>query len=201
MFIAATVCWHQHRNPVKIRNMSVTGALVESPVIPPLGSSVLLLRGSFSAAGRVVWIDRNRCGLHLSAAVNVRDWMALPANTEQQRVDQIVALVKAGAIPIPAGSLAERLELPASLTNDRLTEDLGLISQLIDDLGDDLASDPETLMHHGTKLQNLDIAMQMLTAICNALSAEDRGDGSRMARLEDLRTSCGQALGKAARPL
>ena len=200
MFIAATMCWERHRNPVKVRNMSLTGALVESPVVPSIGSSVLLIRGSYSAGGRVVWADKNRCGLHLSEAITVRDWLAPPSNTEQQRVDQIVALVKAGAVPLPTGTFTGRPDrpgLPALLTDNRLTEDLGLVSQLIEDLGDDLASEPETLMRHASKLQNLDIAMQMLTAICNEIRASDHGDGTRMARLEDLRTSCGQALGKA----
>ena len=119
MFIAATLCWEQHRNPVKVRNMSITGALVESPVVPSTGSSVLLVRGSYSTAGRVVWADKNRCGLYLTAAINVRDWLAPPSNTEQLRVDQIVALVKAGAVPIPTESFTgrpERPSLPASLT-------------------------------------------------------------------------------------
>jgi len=199
MFIAATLYWDQHRNPVKVRNMSLTGALVESPVIPPAGARVHLIRGSYSAEGRVVWTDKNRCGLHLATQVNVRDWLAPPTNGEQQRVDQIVALVKAGAVPLPTGSLnarPERPDLPASLSTDQLTHDLGLVSQLIEDLGDDLASEPDTLMNHATKLQNLDIAMQMLGAICSELSASDSGDGSRMARIEDLRTSCDQALGK-----
>jgi hypothetical protein len=43
--------------------------------------------------------------------------------------------------------------------------------------------------------------MQMISAICSELSADDRGDGARMARIGDLRTSCGQALGKIARQL
>jgi len=199
MFIAATLYWDQHREPVKVRNMSLTGALVEAQIVPATGTEVHLVRGSFRAEGRVMWADKNRCGVHLAAQVNVRDWLAPPTNSEQQRVDQIVALVKAGAVPLPTGTFTgkgERPELPASLTSDQLTHDLGLVSQLIEDLGDDLASEPETLMNHATKLQNLDIAMQMLAAICSELSADDGGDGSRMARIEDLRTSCDQALRK-----
>jgi hypothetical protein len=199
MFIAATLYWDQHRNPVKVRNMSPTGALVESPVVPPMGTKVHLIRGSYSAEGRVVWADKTRCGLHMASQVNVRDWLSPPTNAEQQRVDQIVALVKAGAVPIPAGALngrSERPEVPPALTTDQLTHDLGLVSRLIEDLGDDLAEEPETLMRHEIKLQNLDIAMQMLAAICSELSADDRGDGSRMARIEDLRTSCDKALGR-----
>jgi len=198
MFIAATLYWDQHRNPVKVRNMSLTGALVQSPVVPPAGARVHLIRGSFSAEGRVVWADKNRCGLHMMTPVNVRDWLSPPTNSEQQRVDQIVALVKAGAVPIPAGPLGrpDRPELPPSLTNDQLTHDLGLAPQLTEDLGDNLAEEPDTLMRHATKLQNLDIAMQMLAAICSELSADDGSNGARMARIEDLRTSCDKALGK-----
>ncbi|QIK79335.1 PilZ domain-containing protein [Sphingomonas piscis] len=194
MFIAATLYWDRHRHPVKVRNMSLTGALIETPVVPPTGTGIHLIRGSYSAEGRVVWADCKRCGVHLSAPVNVREWLAPPANAEQQRVDDIVALVKAGAVPLPGGAFGSRPGLPSDLGKDQLAADLGRVSQLMEDLGDDLAGEPETLMRHATKLQNLDIAMQMLAAICSELSARDNGDASRMARIEDLRTSCDQAL-------
>lgn len=196
MFIAAALCWDKHRNPAKVRNMSPTGALVESPVIPPPGTQVRLIRGSFSADGQVMWAANNRCGLHLSGRVEVRDWLAPPANAEQQRVDQIVALVKAGAVPLRAGAFSSRESVPEQLSSEQVTQDLGLVSRLMDDLGEDLASDPATLMRHATKLQNLDIAMQILSALSTELLAKDGLGASRMARIEDLRTSGAQALAK-----
>ena len=194
MFIAATLCWDKHCNPTRVRNMSPTGALVESPALPPPGTRVHLVRGTFTAEGEVVWVDGNRCGLHFTDRVEVRDWLAPPVNGEQQRVDQIVGLVKAGAVPLPTGSLTSREPLPELLSSEQLSKDLGLVSELIEKLGDDLASEPETLKRHCVKLQNLDIAMQMLGALSNELLAKDGGTGSRMARIEDLRNSGAQAL-------
>lgn len=196
MFIAATLCWGMHRNPARVRNMSPTGALVEAPVLPPPGTRVHLLRGSFSAEGRVAWTESNRCGVRLTSRIEVREWLAPPGNGEQQRVDQIVALVKAGAVPLPAGSLTSRVPLPDLLSGEQLSRDLGLVSELIENLGDHLASEPETLMRHATKLQNLDIAMQILSALSNELLAKDGENSTRMARIEDLRTSGSQALTK-----
>ena len=194
MFIAATLVWGKHRNPAKVRNMSATGALVESPVVPAPGTRVLLVRGSFSADGSVVWADRNRCGLHLTTAIDVRSWLAPPANVEQQRVDQVVAIVKAGAVPLPVKRATGSHGSSQLLSSEQLTQDLALVSKLIEDLGDDLASDPATLMRHAAKLQNIDIAMQMLAALCTEMRAEEPGSGAHVPRLEDLRTSCGQAL-------
>jgi hypothetical protein len=199
MFIAATLCWEQHRNPVKLRNMSATGALVESAVVPPSGARVHLIRGSFSATGKVVWTSKNRCGVHMADRINVRDWLAPPANKEQQRVDQMVTLIKAGNIPLPASSLGERESssaAPQSLTPDRLTSDLRLLARLIEETGDNLASEPQTLALHAGKLQNLDIALQMISAICSELMPDWEGQSRGIARMVDLRTSCAQALGR-----
>src|SRR5688572_25681468 len=60
MFIAAILRWGEHRNPVRIRDMSPRGALIQSPVMPAQGTRVRLVRGSYSADGRVAWVDGNR---------------------------------------------------------------------------------------------------------------------------------------------
>jgi hypothetical protein len=196
MFIAATLCWAQHRNPAKVRNMSATGALLEAPVIPPTGTRVHLIRGSFSAEGRVVWAAGNRCGLHLTTRVEVREWLAPPANKEQQRVDQVVSLVKAGAVPISAGPSIGRTACPELASNHVFIGDLGLVARLIEDLGEDLASEPATLMRHASKLQNLDIAMQLLSALSSELASQPGNEGFSATRTRDLRTSGLQAITK-----
>lgn len=62
------------------------------------------------------------------------------------------------------------------------------------DLEADLASSEETLARHALKLQNLDIAMQMVRAI----SLEITGEQATMARLEDLKAVCAEALSARA---
>ena len=61
------------------------------------------------------------------------------------------------------------------------------------DLEDDLASSDETLGRHGTKLQNLDIAMQMVRAVSGELTSGDGRQPLDIARLKDLRVTCSQA--------
>ncbi len=58
-----------------------------------------------------------------------------------------------------------------------------------------MAASDETLERHGMKLQNLDIAMQMLRAVAGELTPDDGNGPVRIAKLEDLRVACAQALG------
>jgi hypothetical protein len=62
-------------------------------------------------------------------------------------------------------------------------------------LEDELASSDETLARHGLKLQNLDIAMQMLRAIASELRSGDTQQRPSAAKLCNLRVACGEALG------
>ena len=132
-----------------------------------------------------------KCGVRFLAQASVKEWLAAPAKVEQQRIDGIVALVKAGSTE-PSG-LGEDAE-PRSL--EQLADDLGSVIRLIEDLENDLADSEDTLARHGLKLQNMDIAMQMLRAVAAELAPID-GEYAKGARLQDLRVACSQALADA----
>jgi len=194
MFLAAVLRVGPDQASVKVRNMSPTGAMVESRLRPPPGTEVHLIRGVLQAKATIVWSSTGRCGLRFSSEVMVKEWLAAPTKAEQQRVDEIVALVKAGAIlPGVAGSNAPE-SYDAPRTEAQLSEDLHAVVSLIQDLEDDLASSTETLARHGLKLQNLDIAMQMIRAIAQKLSSPYGNEPINLARVEDLRIVCAQAL-------
>ena len=57
--------------PVKLRNLSAEGALVESDKLPVEGSSVLFRKGDLSAIGRIAWVKGRQAGVsfaqHLEA--------------------------------------------------------------------------------------------------------------------------------------
>ena len=191
IFLAAVLRAGSEQAPVKIRNMSPNGAMIESPVTPPAGSKVDLMRGSLVARGTVVWSSANRCGLRFVSEVSVKDWLAAPTKVHQQRVDEIVALVKAGGRDLtPEPSVSRGVRCP-----EQLIDDLSAVVRLMQDLEDELASSNETLERHGLKLQNLDIAMQMVRAVANELASGNGQEPLNIARLEDLRVACAQALG------
>jgi hypothetical protein len=164
--------------------------MIETPVGPPAGTEVDLKRGALVARGTVAWSSANRCGLHFSSEVSVNDWLAAPAKVEQQRVDDIVAIVKAGRLQ-PS---LEPLRAAEPRTHDQLADDLSEVVKLMQDLEDDLSSSDATLERHGIKLQHLDIAMQMLRAVANELTPSVNPTSAGNAKLRDLRVACSQAL-------
>lgn len=184
MFLGAALYGDGFSSPVKVRNMSASGALVEGGAIPESGAGVRLVRGSLCVPAQVIWSVKGRCGLRFVALVTVGDWLAPPRNTEQQRVDEVVSLVKAGAVPI-APTQRSTLE-PANLGDE-----LRRICILLEKIGDTLSSDEVTLAKHGSELQNLDICTQTIAAVSDALEGKNALSADRLA---SLRLSCEQAL-------
>jgi len=188
LFLAATLYSAAGAHPVKIRDLSALGARIEGERVPEAGSTMTLARGSLSVLGLVAWRSESRCGLQFASSVSVRDWMGNPVNREQQRVDHVVGLVKASAVPlaIPTPRATE--------TADDLAQDLRRVACLLEHLGDELASDLVVAANYGVKLQNLDIAVQTLSALAETIRTVDPEPASNMARLDELRKSCTEAL-------
>jgi len=188
MFVAAVMRVGADQVPVKIRNMSPEGAMVETPLVPAVGSNVELTRGALVARGTVIWSLPTRFGIQFSGAVTVKNWLAAPTKVQQQRVDEIIALVKSGAIGLDGTQAAAH----EARSHDQLVDDLGAVVRLMEHLEDDLTSCDETLARHAGTLQNLDIAMQMLRAVAGELVPGE--SMSQLAKLADLRVACSQAL-------
>ena len=192
MFIAAVLVAPDGAVPVKVRNMSATGALVEAATVPLPETEVRLVRGTLEIGGAVAWSAEGRCGLHFSSLACVRDWLAPAANRDQQRVDEMVSLLKLGAVPLPKRSKPET-DCPADAMPAILGADLHRLSRLVERLGNELAGDTLVLESHAQALQSVDIVVQTLAVIGNALAGSCDGQATA-ARLENLRASCTQAL-------
>jgi hypothetical protein len=63
VLLAATLEHGGASRPVKLRNMSAEGALVESDALPIEGTAVLFCRKELSASGRVVWVNGRFAGI------------------------------------------------------------------------------------------------------------------------------------------
>lgn len=198
LYLAATLYCDDFSAPVKVRNLSTTGALVEAGTVPGNGALVQLVRGSLIVHGLVIWSLDGRCGLKFSGCIDVPRWRACPANVEQQRVDEVVRLVKAGAVPLPVPTLGHANGPADSADPDAdLSGDLKTVSELLEQLGDVLASDADVAARHGSALQHLDIAMQVIAAVDAMLTGRFATD-TDAARLAGLRRSADQALGRLA---
>jgi hypothetical protein len=128
------------RAPVRIRNLSPNGALVEATSLPPVGSAVCLMRGDLSARGTLAWVGGNHAGISFSGAIEVAAWVKRAGHGGQQRVDGLVAALRSSA-PLPNELRASRSmdSLPQiSAALDKLCEDLAASSTLSLDLGDEL---------------------------------------------------------------
>ena len=188
LYMAATLQVSGVETAAKIRDLSAAGAQVECSLLAEVGSPMTLTRGRLSVQGHVAWCTERRCGVKFTSNVSVQDWMANPVNREQTRVDHIVTAMKAGVVPLV--SAVAPLTVPA----DGAAQDLERVSQLLGSLGDALASDPAIIAQHGIALQNLDIAIQTLTALAETMQAGAPMNAAQIVRLNELRTSCAEAL-------
>jgi hypothetical protein len=154
MFVMATVYSNAGSAPVKLRDLSPTGALIEGGAIPAAGTSVTLCRGSLRVAGEVVWCARGRAGLKLCSEVTVSEWLPNGRSlAPQQRVDEAVQRLKAAS---SKSSLATEPK-PAVVS----ALELARAKRMIESLAEALAGDLEVLGRHGEELQALDIAAQL----------------------------------------
>ena len=196
IYLAAALRSNGCSSPVRIKNIAATGALVEGGAVPSAGTNVQLVRGDLIVHCLVAWCVNGRCGLKFSGSIDVQRWCAVPANLEQQRADEIVALVKAGAVPLPVPALrASEGCNEASNAAAQLSSDLQRVSGLLDSLGDTLTSDPDLVSRYGSELQNLDIAVQVIASLQAALTSDVAlQDGGKLA---NLRRGADQVLQRA----
>lgn len=158
MFVLATMAAAAGSGPVKIRNMSSGGALLEGGTLPRIGEHLSLRRGALSVSGRIVWRNEGKAGLRFEHEVQVMDW--LPAGSGgQQQVDRAFQDLKtspSSAAPSPVA----RPE-PSRIGS----EDLLKVAEALDTLADALAADSRVVADHFAKLQTLDIASQLLRKV------------------------------------
>ena len=158
LFLMASLSAPSGSGPVKVRNLSPAGALVESVLLPSIGERVTLSRGSLEASGEVVWLANGRAGLLFSGRVTIADWLPGGQNQKrQQRADELFQRLKA-ELPHrddPSTSLCLSSELPDS-------SDLEELAGRLDMLAEALADNDVVLTLYTTKLQILDAAAQAL---------------------------------------
>jgi hypothetical protein len=195
LMLAATIECGGTRAPVRIRNLSETGAMLDGATLPNPGVALTLTRAEISVGATVIWREGGRCGVHFDlVAATVDEWVtgkrppAFDGKHGQARVDAIQDAVRTGAaLPAETQSASAAGSVGAGELERRIAEEVIHVQRLIDALGEELVEDPVMLQRHSRVLQNLDRASQILEHLGNVLGASDRVDAAQRVAMQDLR--------------
>jgi len=164
LFVAATLYSDAGSAAVRIRNMSQSGALIETPVIPDPGTAVVLKRGSLQAPGRIAWRVEGKAGIAFSGRVNVGDWLSRQVRGHQEQVDEIISGLRSGKQARSAAGGADMASDPS------IDAELQALRADLVRLGDGLASDAILVATH-PEVQLIDIALQRVDRLIGQLRA------------------------------
>lgn len=174
--------------PVRIRNLSESGALIDGGALPEVGTDLKLRRLEIEIGATVVWRLGGRCGIRFAGRVHVDDW-ALgkrrgPALFERSQagVDARQAAIRAGIVSAP-----EEPKPRAPLQDSRIAEELAEVRCALDMVGEALSDDVTILERHGGSLLRLDLACQVLAELSALLAAKDRAAALAAINMHDLR--------------
>lgn len=170
LFVAATLYGPAGQEPVRIRNLSRHGSLIEGRILPEEGTRVRLSRGSLSVAGTLVWRRDGRGGLRFESTVSVDDWLprgaaaAAGVSPGQQQVDETVHRIRLGTL---------RAAAPAGGNGDALADLAGQLAEVrlaLNAAAQALAEDQAVAMAHPAALQAIDIGVHKLERIAILLA-------------------------------
>lgn len=193
LLLAATIEAGALSAPVRIRNLSETGALIDGAALPEVGTELTLRRLEIEIGARVVWRSAGRCGIKFTGHVRVDDWAigkrqaASLFESSQAGVDARQAAIRSG-VSLPADDGAAMNAPPrADILDGRIAEELAYIRRVLDSVGDTLSDDAIILQRHGNALQQIDAACQVLAELAVILGSEDRGAAAGAVNMHDLR--------------
>jgi hypothetical protein len=147
--------------PVRLRNISRTGALIEAAALPSPGSVVRLSRATLAASGTLLWVRGSKGGIQFESPVAVGEW--LPQGRRgfgQQFVDELFHQKRLGGVRVieeGTGGLADEL--------------LGLRSSL-ECAAEDLALDAAVAARHLPSLQAIDKVGHALAKLASEIALQ-----------------------------
>lgn len=187
LLLSASVETGAGEAPVRVRNLSEGGAMLEGMGLPAPGERLLLRRTALAIAGTCMWRDGSRCGVRFDRPISVQQWASsvrAATNAGQQRIDSIQATIRAGGIS-PA---ADPLVTPGkAVVVNNVADEVAAAARLIRALSDRLAEDMAVIAAHGDALQQLDPLSQTLDHLARVLTASDPGPIIEAIGMDDLR--------------
>jgi hypothetical protein len=194
VMLAATVVVGTMSIPVRIRNLTDAGAMIDSEWCPRVGTAITLRRLDKSVAATVIWNHGGHCGLSFDRPILVDDWIAgagsagRGAGAGQSRVDLVQAAIRGGAI-FSAETLAPAAKPAAAPPVEQaVAAELARVKRMLDTVSDELTDDMEVLMRHERAMQNFDIAAQIVAELAAVMAADDREAAVGKVQMHELRS-------------
>lgn len=193
LMLAAQIAAGNLCAPVRIRNMSSGGAMIDGAALPDPGSRFVLRRLNLQINATAVWTKGGRCGLELAGQVDIDEWISgvhkpmREASLGQLRVDEIQAAVRSGAA-LPAAPLVAEHVVPDTALLARLADEFNRLEKKLAAVAEQLSDDPHVLMKHGEPLQEIDIAAAGLAELADVASAADPEEAIARISMHDLRS-------------
>ena len=193
LMLAAQLSVGEVSQPVRIRNMSDQGAMVDGPILAEAGLRVMLERQEIAVPGTVIWAHGGQCGISLERHVAIDDWIAghtgtvSLTNRQQARVDATQMRVReGGSLP---DSVDRRLSRPQPINLQKtLAHELERVAASLGATGLALACDPAVLSSHADALQVLDLATAILERLGTVLASDHPASAVEAIDMHDLRS-------------
>lgn len=136
VFLSAVLIGGKEPLPVRVRNLSPGGALIDGDEIPPTGTTVRLVRGSLAVAGNVTWQSDGNAGLRFGEEIDVAAWVRRVGHPGQRRVDDTIDALRHHQRPEAAVDAPSLVRVSAEL--DGICERISASPSLTVEMGEEL---------------------------------------------------------------
>ena len=153
VFLSAVLDADTQSYPVRLRNASARGALLDGANLPAEGARVRLRRGSITVPAVVAWKKNRQLGLRFECEIDVDDLVRKVEHAGQRRVDAVLAGLRLGEV-------ATIVDLQCSASPG--SEPIATISRELDQLCEDLAKRSGVNLDLAENVLRLDALAQRL---------------------------------------
>ena len=157
VFLAAVLASAGGSAPVRVRNISNRGALIDGDLLPKEGSEVELHRGRLTARGEIAWLAGGQCGLRFDEEIAVREWVQAVGHVGQDQVDRAIAALR--------HSHRGKVIHAKSSEQTPPQMDLPTIANEIDSICERLVNSPKLFIELGEELVKLEALTQQIRTI------------------------------------
>ena len=165
-FLAATMQVKEVACPVRVRNLSPLGAMIEAASVPGIGTTITVGRGSLAAAAEVVWTEADHFGVRFTEEVDVARWIS-----ERHQTDSMA--------PVPSTRISSKdgsaqLDLDDSIIASRIADEISYLGRVMEGVSDILSKDPLLRHRHARSIQDLAIGEEMLDQLAAVLKTTNK---------------------------